>query len=172
MSLRLRPTTFPRTPTSRFRFACQKRAGSARAQRSGPSRTHYTESLFARTTRRSGTTGSRCPRGRRAASSRARGWPWVGVGESHRDARKRQGRPLGQDDVQVARHLEDNNPSELHVAIMVNLNKWHEGKAEKAAELKGKSMARGTGSRSTPCRWTLPPAWAACTGRGLSGATG
>lgn len=41
----------------------------------------------------------------------------------------------------VARHLEDNNPSKLHVATMVNLNKWHEGKDEKAAELKGKSMA-------------------------------
>ena len=41
----------------------------------------------------------------------------------------------------VARHLEDNNPSKLHVATMVNLNKWHEDKAEKAAELKGKSMA-------------------------------
>ena len=40
----------------------------------------------------------------------------------------------------VARHLEDNNPSKLHVATMVNLNKWHEGKDEKAAELKGKSM--------------------------------
>ena len=40
----------------------------------------------------------------------------------------------------VARHLEDNNPSALHVATMVNLNKWHEDKAEKAAELEGKAI--------------------------------
>ena len=40
----------------------------------------------------------------------------------------------------VARHLEDNNPSTLHVATMVNLSKWYEDKAEKAANLKGRAM--------------------------------
>ena len=40
----------------------------------------------------------------------------------------------------VARHLEANNPSALHVSTIVNLNKWHEDKAEKAAELKGRAM--------------------------------
>lgn len=40
----------------------------------------------------------------------------------------------------VARHLEANNPSVLHVSTMVNLNKWHEDKAEKAAELKSRAM--------------------------------
>ena len=41
----------------------------------------------------------------------------------------------------VSRHLEDNNPRARHVATMVNLNKWHKGKAKKAAELKGRAMA-------------------------------
>ena len=40
----------------------------------------------------------------------------------------------------VARHLENNNPRTLHVATMVDLSRWHEDKAEKAAELEGRAM--------------------------------
>lgn len=40
----------------------------------------------------------------------------------------------------VARHLEGNNPSVLHVATMVDLSRWYEDKAEKAAALKARAM--------------------------------